>query len=407
MSMTTATVSASRAIVPATRTRDIRYALRDILLVADEVARSGREMLYLNIGDPNIYDFAPPAHVLEATFKAMRDNHNGYAPSSGIKEALTAIRGEAERKGIRAINHVYVTSGASEAIDLALSALANPGDNVLAPSPGYPLYGAVFAKLGVENRPYFLDESNGWQPDVDDIAAKIDARTRAIVLINPNNPTGSVASRQTLERIVEVALRHDLVLLSDEIYDKLMFDGRRHESTASLSQEAKVITFNGLSKAYLVPGFRIGWGIISGPAAEMRDYCDAIQKMERARLSANHPEQYAIKPALEGPQDHLAGVMEKLTRRRQVTLSRLNAIPGISCVAPAGAFYAFPRVELGVSDEEFVGRVIRETGVVVVPGSGFGQRPGTAHFRVVFLPPEPILERAYVQIAEIASRIRR
>lgn len=402
----TAKTSTSRAIVPATRTRDIRYALRDILLLADEVARGGREMLYLNIGDPNIYDFAPPAHVLEATFKAMRDNHNGYAPSSGIREALTAIRGEAERKGIRSINHVFVTSGASEAIDLAISALANPGDNVLAPSPGYPLYGAVFAKLGVENRPYYLDESNAWQPDVDDIAAKIDARTRAIVLINPNNPTGSVATRETLERLVELAVRHNLVILSDEIYDKLMFDGRRHESTAALSTELKAVTFNGLSKAYLVPGFRIGWGVVSGPAAEMREYCEAIQKMERARLSANHPEQYAIKPALEGPQDHLKSVMEKLSRRRELTVSRLNAIPGISCVAPAGAFYAFPRIDLGLADQAFVERVIRETGVVIVPGSGFGQRPGTEHFRVVFLPPEPILERAYGEIASIARQLR-
>lgn len=399
--------TASRSIIPAARTREIRYALRDILLVAEEVARTGREMLYLNIGDPNLYDFAPPPHVLEATFKAMRDNLNGYAPSSGIREARDAIRNEAERKGIRSISHVFVTSGASEAIDLALAGLADPGDNVLAPSPGYPLYGAIFAKLGVENRPYYLDESNGWEPDVDDIASKIDRRTKAIVFINPNNPTGSVASRKTMERLVDLALKHNLVILSDEIYDKLMFDGRAHESTAAISPEAKVVTFNGLSKAYLVPGFRIGWGVISGPPAEVREYCEAIQKMERARLSANHPEQYAIKPALEGSQDHLRGVMEKLTRRRETTVSRLNAIPGISCVSPAGAFYAFPRIDLGVEDSEFVSRVIRETGVVVVPGSGFGQKPGTQHFRVVFLPPETVLERAYAQIAAIAEKIRR
>ncbi|RMF70651.1 MAG: aminotransferase class I/II-fold pyridoxal phosphate-dependent enzyme [Planctomycetota bacterium] len=400
------TVTRSRAIRPARRTANIKYAVRDIVVLANEVARSGRQMLYLNIGDPNIYDFAPPAHMIDAVAKAMRDNRNGYAPSSGIPEAVEAIRNEAERKGIRSIAHIYVTTGASEGIDLALSALADEGDNVLTPSPGYPLYTAVLARLGVENRAYYLDEADDWQPDVEDIAVKIDERTRAIVLINPNNPTGSLYTRATLERIVELAIEHNIVIFSDEIYDKLLFDGREHVSTAAISQEAKVITFNGLSKSYVVPGFRIGWGVVSGPAADLADYCEAIQKMERARLCANHPEQYAIAPALTGPQDHLDEMIAKLTRRRDITTEKLNAIEGISCVKPGGAFYAFPRVELGVPDEEFVARVIRETGVVIVPGSGFGQKPGTQHFRVVFLPPERQLEQAFEHIAGVAGAVR-
>ncbi|MBI5863114.1 MAG: aminotransferase class I/II-fold pyridoxal phosphate-dependent enzyme [Planctomycetes bacterium] len=400
-------LTANRAIRPARRTEGIKYAIRDVIALAEQVAATGREMLYLNIGDPNIFDFAPPAHVLEATFKAMRDNHNGYAPSSGVPEAREAVRREAERKGIRSIQHVYITSGCSEAIDLALSALADAGDNVLTPSPGYPLYTAVLSKLGVENRPYFLDESAGWTPDVEDIAARIDAKTKAIVLINPNNPTGAMYPREALERIIDLTLRNNLVILADEIYDKLVFDGQTHTSLASLSDEARVITFNGLSKAYVVPGFRVGWGIISGPTADVADFCEAIRKMERARLSANHPEQYAIKPALEGPQDHRHEMVQRLQRRRDITTCALNSIPGISCVKPGGAFYAFPRIDLGVPDATFVQRVLRETGVVLVHGSGFGQRPGTEHFRVVFLPPEEALKRAFEHIASVAAALRK
>lgn len=398
----------AKVTVPAARTREIRYAVRDVLLVADEVARTGREMLYLNIGDPNLYDFAPPAHIVDAVARAMRDNLNGYAPSSGIPDAVGAIRHEAERKGISGsrgdgaeIQHIYVTSGCSEAIELALAALVNPGENVLTPSPGYPLYTAVLAKIGAERRDYYLDEEDGWQPDIDDIEHKIDAKTRALVLINPNNPTGSLCTRNRLERLIEIALKHDLVIISDEIYDKLIFDNGEHISTASLSREAKIITFNGLSKSYVVPGFRIGWGIVSGPREQLGDYCEAIRKMERARISANHPEQYAIRPALEGPQDHIAKMMQRLTMQRDLLTKRLNSIRGISCVKPAGAFYAFPRLHDAVSDSEFTTRLIREEGVVVVPGSGFGQKPGTQHFRVVFLPNAEILEKAFAGIERV------
>lgn len=396
----------SRVITPARRTQNIRYAVRDVIVLADEVARQGKEMLYLNIGDPNIFDFAPPEHLIDATCEAMRANRNGYAPSSGISDALESVRAAAERKGIRSIVHAYITSGCSEAIELALAALVNRGENVLTPSPGYPLYTAVLAKLEAENRQYYLDEDHDWQPDVDDIAAKIDDRTRALVLINPNNPTGSLYTPETLQQIIDLAVKHNVVILSDEIYDKLVYDGKTHVSTASLSTEAKVITFNGLSKAYVVPGFRIGWGVVSGPPAELGDYCEAIRKMERARLSANHPEQYAIKPALECTQAHIPVMMEKLTRRRDILVEKLNAIDGISCVKPGGTFYAFPRLHLDLPDDQFVTRLIRETGVVVVPGSGFGQKPGTQHFRVVFLPPEETLQKAFTRIAETVAKCR-
>ncbi len=392
--MNTKQIKASR------RTANITYAVRDVLLIADEVAKSGKEMLYLNIGDPNIYDFAPPRHMIEDTYKAMLDNHNGYSPSSGIKQALESIEREAEKKGIKNIQDMFITTGASEAIDICLTALVNDGENILTPTPGYPLYTAIQSKLEMVANPYYLDEKNGWQPDIEDIKNKVNEKTRAIVLINPNNPTGSNYSIESLQQIIDIALEHNLVIFADEIYDKLLMDGVKHTSIASLNSEVPIITFGGLSKNYMVPGFRIGWGVVSGNKNVLSKYLEAINKILRSRLSANHPEQYCIAGALGGNQEHLVIAMEKLTRRRNMTVDMLNAVPGISCVKPEGAFYAFPKLEIKNSDNHFVAELIKETGVVVVPGTGFGQVPGTNHFRVVFLPPEDVLEKAYKSIGD-------
>jgi len=389
---------ASRLIKPADRTENIIYAIRDIVVLANEVAKSGKEMLYLNIGDPNIYDFAPPKHLVEATYKAMLENKNGYAPSSGISSAIKSIEKEAAKKGIENVQDVFVTTGASEAIDICLTALVDEGENVLTPSPGYPLYTAIASKLRMIENPYYLNEENGWLPDIEDIKSKINDKTRAIILINPNNPTGSLYTKENLQQILDVAMENNLVIFADEIYDKLIFDGKKHISIASLNKNASVITFGGLSKNYMVPGFRIGWGIVSGQREILKDFIDAINKILRSRLSANHPEQYGITPSLEGDQGHLTLAMEKLTKRRDLTTEMLNAIPGISCVKPEGAFYAYPQLHMEQKDSHFVAELIKETGVVVVPGSGFGQVPGTQHFRVVFLPNEQILEKAYKNI---------
>ncbi|MBK7267368.1 MAG: aminotransferase class I/II-fold pyridoxal phosphate-dependent enzyme [Ignavibacteriales bacterium] len=391
-------------IKPAVRTEKITYAIRDILLVADEVAKTGKEMLYLNIGDPNIYDFEPPRHLIEASYDAMLRNKNGYAPSSGIKDAVEAIRNEAGRKGIKNIHDVFVTHGASEAIDICLTALVNDGENVLTPTPGYPLYTAISAKLSAYENPYYLDESNGWQPDIEDIKKKINSKTKAIVLINPNNPTGSLYKKEILEEIIKLAEENNLVIFADEIYDKLLFDGQKHISIASLNSEVPCITFGGLSKNYMVPGFRIGWGVISGNEAKLKDYLSAINRILRSRLSANHPEQYGIKIALEGDQTHLVEAMKKLQVRRDITFEMLNKVEGISCVKPEGAFYAFPKIEIDKPDIEFVSGLIKETGVVVVHGSGFGQVPGTHHFRVVFLPNDEILRKAYQKIGDFYKK---
>jgi alanine-synthesizing transaminase len=396
-------VTQLREIAPASRLENVRYAIRDLACVADEVIQQGHRVLPLNIGDPLTFDFQTPAHLIEAVHKAMRDGKNGYSPSSGVKEALDAIRGEAARKGITNIQDVFVTTGVSETVDLCLAALLNPGDNLLTPCPDYPLYSAVLAKLDIGLNTYYLHEENGWQPDLDDIKKKITPRTRGIVLINPNNPTGSVCTRTMLEEIAELARRHNLVIFADEIYDKLIIDESQddaHIAVAEVALDVPVITFGGLSKNYLAPGWRIGWGIASGEASVMKPYLEGINKLLRARLCANHPEQYAIRPALEGPQDHLLEVRRKLRSRRDLTMKWCAETPRVSCVAPRGAFYAYPSLDIPEEDEIFVRELIRQKHVLVVHGSGFGQRPGTKHFRIVFLPDEKTLATAYSAIGD-------
>jgi alanine-synthesizing transaminase len=392
-------ITQAREIAAARRLENVRYPIRDLTSVADEVIKQGHKILPLNIGDPISFDFQTPSHVVAAVHKAMKDGRNGYAPSPGVKEALDAIRSEAAHKGIISVQDVFVTNGVSESVDICLTALVNPGENILTPCPDYPMYSAVLAKLGIELNTYFLNEDDGWQPDLD-IQRKITSRTRGIVLINPNNPTGSVCSRRMLEQMAELARRHNLVIFADEIYDKLILDDDEHMSLASLAPDLPVVTFGGLSKNYLAPGWRIGWGIVSGEAATVKPYIEGMHRLLRARLCANHPEQYAIKAALEGPQDHLVEVRRKLRSRRDLTVKWCNSTARVSCVSPRGAFYAYPRLEIPEGDDIFVKELCLQKHVLAVHGSGFGQKPGTKHFRIVFLPDETTLTKAYAAIAE-------
>ncbi len=393
-------ITQAREIAAARRLENVRYPIRDLTSVADEVIKQGHKILPLNIGDPISFDFQTPAHLIEAVHKAMKDGRNGYALSPGVKEAIEAIRGEAARKGITSVQDVFVTNGVSESVDICLTGLVNPGENILTPCPDYPMYSAVLAKLGIELNTYFLNEDDGWQPDLVDIQRKITSRTRGIVLINPNNPTGSVCSRRMLEQMAELARRHNLVIFADEIYDKLILDDDEHISLASLAPDLPVVTFGGLSKNYLAPGWRIGWGIVSGEAAAVKPYVEGIHRLLRARLCANHPEQYAIRAALEGPQDHLVEVRRKLRSRRDLTVKWCNSTARVSCVSPRGAFYAYPRLEIPEGDDIFVKELCLQKHVLAVHGSGFGQKPGTRHFRIVFLPDEATLTKAYAAIAE-------
>lgn len=397
-------MTCEKKISPADRTRNIAYAIRDIAVLAGQVEKQGREMVYLNIGDPMAFDFKTPPHIIEAIHQGMIQGDTGYAPTEGIPKAVAAIDRLERQKGIRHISQICVTTGASEGIELALTALVNPGENVLLPTPGYPLYTAVLSKIEAEMNPYFLDEDNGWQPDLADIEAKVNSKTKAIVIINPNNPTGSLADEDTLRGIVEIARKHNLVIFADEIYDKILFNGDKHISIAALADDHPCVTFSGLAKSYLGPGLRLGWAVFSGDPERMSDFTEGFMKMARARLCSSTPTQWAIPAALEGPQSHLTDMVNRLEKRAETVVSRLNALDGFHCVRPTGAFYAFPTIRCRGTDKDFVMNLIRETGVVTVPGSGFGQKPGTKHIRVVFLPPEESLEKAMDFIERFAKK---
>lgn len=403
-------------IIPAERTNQVSYAIRDIVVKAKEIEATGKKILYLNIGDPPVYDFETPKYLrsivsnkILASETGSKINVSRYCDSMGIEEARETIAQDAvNRKGIKGItkDNVVVSSGASEAITLCISALINPGDNIMTPSPGYPLYSGQIPAYHGEINPYYLNEEKGWQIDFDELERNVNPGTKAIVVINPNNPTGAIYNKKSLQNILKFARKHNLVVFSDEIYDKLILDDKEHISLASLSKEVPVITFGGLSKNYIMPGWRVGWAIFHDPSDIMGDYREAVNKLLRARLCAPHPQQHMIAPALKGDDGHLDLVLEKLHRRRDITDQMLNDIPGISCVRPEGAFYAFPRIQLPdqVGDKEFVLELLEKTGVLVVFGSGFGEKPGSNHFRIVFLPDDLTLKQAYERLANFTKK---
>ncbi len=385
---------------------NVKYAIRNIAAEGARLEATGRRILFCNIGDPLKYDFPTPPHLVAAVEKAMKDGLNGYGPSAGLKKAREAIAADFNARGMKAVKpeNVFVTSGASEAIDLTLTALLEPGDEVLLPAPGYPLYNAIAARLGATAVNYYPDESKDWAIDPDELESHVTKRTKALIICNPNNPTGALMNAETLKRVIDVARRHNLALLSDEIYDKLLYGGT-HTPTATLATDVPIITFNGLSKAYLACGWRVGWLVFNNPHLT-RDVEAAVQRLADARLCGPTPFQHAIEPALTGPQDHIPTMMAKMRSRRDVMMKGLRSVPGLSVVEPAGAFYAMPRIQIPgvVDDEKFVLEVLNETGVLFVHGSGFGQKPGTQHFRVVFLPPENILSEAFASLASFVKR---
>ncbi len=390
-----------KPILPAKRTKNIYYAIRELAALAAKVPG---EVQYFNIGDPIKAgpEFRTPQHMIDAVAKAMKDGKNSYPPSLGIPEAIESISRDAEAKGITRIRNIITTTGASEAIEMALTALVNPGENVLMPLPGYPLYPAVMHKIDGKIKPYYLDEENGWQPDISEMEKNVDDKTRAIVLINPNNPTGSVAEKKTLKALLNFAGQHNLIVFSDEIYDKMVYTGVKHTALGSIETEVPVVTFNGLAKNYLAPGWRVGWYIISGDDEVIGEYDGAVSKLARARLCCNHPMQWAVPAALEGPQEHLKDTIKKLEERAAYVQKRCDEIDGLSLTAPKGAFYAFPTVSVD-DDEKFVKDFLYKESALVVHGSGFGQRKGTSHMRIVFLPAIDQLEELFDKLEKRLS----
>jgi alanine-synthesizing transaminase len=388
----------------ASRIHGFTYAIRNVVAEARKVEAAGQTVRYLNIGDPIPFGFHTPPHLIEAVNRAMRDGHNGYTASVGVLPAREAVAAEYESRGMPVgLDRVILTAGTSEGIELALGAMADAGDEVLVPTPTYPLYTAVLAKLGARAVFYRTDPDNHWLPDIDDIKRKISPLTRAIVVIDPNNPTGAVYPESTRRALIDIAHASGVPILADEVYGDLGFDGPS-PLLGSLDHDAPILSFSSLSKAYVAPGWRAGW-LCVGRSDRLNEVLAAIKKLADGRLCSTGPMQYAIAAALTGDRSHQKEFVRELAMRADLTVSRLNAIPGITCVAPRAAFYAMPKVALppGKTDEDFVLALLQKTGILCVYGSGFGLPAEEGFFRVVFLAPPDTLSAIYDDIGTFLS----
>ncbi|MEO7191779.1 MAG: aminotransferase class I/II-fold pyridoxal phosphate-dependent enzyme [Vicinamibacterales bacterium] len=380
------------------------YAIRNIVAEAKKVEATGRQVRYLNIGDPVQFGFKTPPHLIEAVARALRDGHNGYVPSAGIPAAREAVAAEYTRRGMPvSADRVVITQGTSEGIELALSVLADPGDEVLVPTPTYPLYTAVLSKIGARAVYYHANSENQWLPDVDEIRRRITAATRAIVVIDPNNPTGAVYPESTRRALIAVAEEAGLTILADEVYGDVAFDGPA-PLLGSLDPEASIISFSSLSKAYLAPGWRTGWLVVGG-TGRLDEVLAGVRKMADGRLCSAGPMQYAVGPALNGDRSHQADFARELRVRAALTTERLSAMPGMRCVMPRAAFYAMPQVTLppGTTDQDYILGLLRETGILCVYGSGFGMPADQGFFRLVFLASPADLTAIYDDMAEFTA----
>jgi len=392
---------------------NVCYDIRGpVLQEAKRMEAEGHHVLKLNIGNPAPFGFEAPEEMLQDIILNLPNAH-GYGDSKGLPSARRAVVQYYQSRNVTGvdIDDVWLGNGVSELIVMSLQALLNNGDEVLIPMPDYPLWTAAVSLCGGRAVHYLCDESAEWQPDLDDIAAKITPRTKALVIINPNNPTGAVYSRELLEQLVELARRHNLVLFADEIYDKILYDGVEHVCVASLAPDMLCLTFNGLSKAYRVAGFRTGWMVVSGPKQHATSYIEGLDILANMRLCPNVPTQYAVQTALGGYQSINDLVLPggRLHDQRDAAWKLLNDIPGVSCVKPKGALYAFPRLDPTVyrihDDERFVLDLLRAEKLLVVQGTGFNW-PRPDHFRVVTLPRVSDIEDAMGRIRRFLAGYR-
>ena len=393
------------------RVQTIEYAIRDVIEYAKELEKKGKEIVYLNIGDPVKFDFDTPEHIKQALVQAVKEGFNGYSPSEGIPDLREAICEKEKRVNRVDIlpENVIISAGVSEGIQMIMGALVEKGEQILVPGPAYPPYISYVKFFGGKPVPYQTSEESRWQPDLDDIQSKITDTTRAIVVINPNNPCGALYDEKIVKAIADLAGEHDIPLISDEIYDQIVYE-KKFVSTSYVAKDVPVIGLNGFSKVYLMTGWRLGYVYFHGQEdKKLKELRECVTKEARIRLSANTPVQKAAVEALRGPQDHIYSMVRKLRERRDYSYKRLKEINGISCIKPEGAFFFFPKVdEIGSrwkNDVEFVRSLLEKTGVLFVHGSGFGTTYGSGHFRGVFLPPIETLERAFYQLEHFMSSI--
>ena len=393
---------------------NVCYDIRGpVMQKSKQMEDEGHRIIKLNIGNPAPFGFNAPDEIIQDVIRNLPES-SGYCDSKGLFSARKAIMHYTQQKHIAGvtIEDIYIGNGVSELIVMAMQALLNNGDEVLVPAPDYPLWTAAVSLAGGNARHYICDEGAGWMPDIDDIKAKITPNTRAIVIINPNNPTGAVYPDEVLKDILQLARQHQLIVYADEIYDKILYDGRTHTALASLAEDVLCITFGGLSKNYRACGYRAGWMIVSGEKKHAQDYIEGLNMLASMRLCANVPAQHAIQTALGGYQsiDDLVLPTGRLCRQRDLAWQLLTDIPGVSCVKPEGALYLFPKLDQKLypiaDDQQFILELLLEEKVLLVQGSGFNW-PTPDHFRVVFLPNTDDLTEAIGRIARFLEHYRK
>ncbi|HTJ96189.1 MAG TPA: pyridoxal phosphate-dependent aminotransferase [Rhodocyclaceae bacterium] len=407
-------VGSMQPVLKSTKLANVCYDIRGPVMVrAKQMEEDGQRIIKLNIGNPAPFGFTAPDEIVQDIIHNLFDA-SGYSDSKGMFAARKAIMHYTQEKKIVGVqvDDIYIGNGVSELIVMAMNALLNAGDEVLVPAPDYPLWTAAISLSGGTARHYLCDENNGWLPDLDDIRAKITPKTRAIVVINPNNPTGAVYPDDVLQGLVDIAREHGLIVYADEIYDKVLYDGVTHTSIASLAEDVLFITFGGLSKNYRAAGFRAGWLIVSGDKRRGLDYIEGLNMLASMRLCANVPAQFGIQTALGGYQSihDLTLPTGRLGKQRDLAYELLTAIPGVTCVKPQGAMYLFPRLDPKIypikDDQSFILELLETEKVLLVQGSGFNW-PYPDHFRVVFLPNVDDLTEAIGRIARFLEQYRK
>lgn len=392
---------------------NVCYEIRGpVLKRAREMEEAGKRIIKLNIGNPAMFGFEVPEEIQEDVMRNISKS-SGYTDSQGLFEPRKAIMHYTQRKRIKGVmvNDIMIGNGVSELIVMAMNGLLNNGDEVLVPKPDYPLWTASATLAGGEAKHYVCDEDNGWLPSLEDIEHNINANTRAIVVINPNNPTGVLYPKETLLGIIDIARRHELVIFADEIYDQMLYDGLEHTSMASLADDVLFVTFNGLSKNHRACGYRAGWLVVSGAKDHASDYIEGLEMLASMRLCSNVPGQLAIQTALGGYQsiDDLVSPRGRLCKQRDLAYKMLTDIPGVTCVKPQAALYLFPKLDPDVypieDDEKFVLDLLEEEKVLLVQGTGFNWK-STDHFRIVFLPNVDDLAVAMTRITRFLKKYR-
>jgi len=389
---------------------DIRGPIMDR---ARQMEEEGHKIIKLNIGNLAVFGFDSPEEIQQDMIRNL-PNSAGYSDSKGIFAARKAVMHSTQQQGVKGVtlDDIYLGNGASELIVMATNALLDNGDELLLPAPDYPLWTAAVSLSGGTPVHYMCDESNGWMPNLDDMKSKITPRTKGIVVINPNNPTGALYSDALLRAIVELAREHGLVIFADEVYDKVLYDGAKHTAIASLGEDVLTLTFNSLSKSHRSCGYRAGWLIVSGDKKVAKDYIEGLNMLSNMRLCANVPGQWAIQTALGGHQsiNELVSEGGRLRRQRDLAYELITAIPGVSCVKPSAALYMFPKLDPTLypieDDQQFFLEMLEETKVMLVQGTGFNW-PKPDHFRIVFLPHEDDLREAIGRVAKFLENYRK